>query len=141
VLIGIVLGLAVAVVLGVGIYHGSKRIDMRRFFMVTGVLIVLFAAGLAAKAVQFFQAAGDLGSVNWAVYDVTGINWLTINTQFGRFLAGIFGWDPRPSLEQVVVYLAFLLPVGAGYLRATRRPKVAPPVQGPPVEAPQHTAA
>jgi len=111
VLIGGIIGLAIAVGLGVLVYHGSRVIPLRRFFQVTGVLIILFAAGLVSRGVLFLQSAGDLGTVNDAVYNLTGQRWLTLDTQSGRFLAGIFGWDPRPSLEQVVVYVLYLVPV------------------------------
>ncbi len=120
---GAVGGLAVATLLGIGVYHGSRLVDMRRFFQVTGVLIVLFAAGLLARVVLFLQASGDLGSWDWAVYDLTSHRWLTLETQAGRFLAGIFGWDPRPSIEQVVVYLGYLVPIGWLYLRGEGRPR------------------
>lgn len=119
---GTVSGLAAASALGVLIYRGAARIDVRRFFQVTGALIILFAAGLAAKTVFLLQAAGDVGSLNDAVWDLTSIEPLTTASQFGRFLAGIFGWDPRPSLEQAAAYLAYLLPVGLLYVRATRSP-------------------
>jgi high-affinity iron transporter len=108
---GTLLGLAVAAGLGVAVYFGSGLINLRLFFQVTGVLIILFAAGLVARAVLFFQSAGDIGTLNNAVYDLTGQAWLTLDTQSGRFLAGIFGWDPRPSIEQVIAYLAYLIPV------------------------------
>ena len=64
-----------------------------------------------SRGVQFLQSSGDLGTLNDAFYNLTGQRWLTQNTQTGRFLAGIFGWDPRPSIAQVVVYLAYLIPV------------------------------
>ena len=83
---------------------------MRLFFQVTGVLIILIAAGLLSRAVQFLQAAGDLETVDNAVYNLTDVHWLTIDSEAGNFLAGIFGWDPRPSVEQVVVYAAYLVP-------------------------------
>jgi high-affinity iron transporter len=111
VLIGGLVGIALAVLLGIGVYYGSRRIPMRRFFQITGVLVILFAAGLVSRGVMFLQSAGDLGTVDNAVYNLTGQRWLTQETQSGRFLAGIFGWDPRPSFEQVVVYLAYLVPV------------------------------
>jgi high-affinity iron transporter len=125
---GTLLGLTVAAALGVAVYHGSRHIDMRRFFLVTGALIILFAAGLLDRAVMLLQSTGDLGSWNGAVYDLTDVDLLTTGTQVGRFLAGIFGWDPRPSLEQVVTYLAFLAPVTFLYLRpppAAARPAAA----------------
>jgi high-affinity iron transporter len=111
VLIGALIGIGLACGLGVLVYHGSRAISMRLFFQVTGVLIILFAAGLMSRGVLFLQSSGDLGTLNDAVYDLTGQHWLTQDTQTGRFLAGIFGWDPRPSIEQVVVYLGYLIPV------------------------------
>jgi high-affinity iron transporter len=122
VVVGGLIGLALAIVLGVLVYHGSRRISVRRFFQVTGVLIILFAAGLLARGVMFLQAAGDLGSVEMAAYNLTAYDWLTTSTQSGRFLAGIFGWDPRPSVEQVVVYLAYLVPVLVLFFRAPSAP-------------------
>lgn len=120
---GTVLGLVVATVLGVGLYYGSKRINMRRFFDVTGALIILFAAGLIAKTVLFLQGSGDLGTLDNAVYNLTNVRWLTLETQVGRFLAGIFGWDPRPSIEQVLGYLAYLVPITWLYFFANTTPK------------------
>ena len=120
--LGTILGLVVASILGIAVYHGSRWLDMRRFFQVTGFLIILFAAGLVARTVFFLQAAGDIGSWNDAAYDVTGQHWLTQATQSGRFLAGIFGWDPRPSIEQVIAYLAYLIPVSWAFFAGTTRP-------------------
>jgi high-affinity iron transporter len=120
VVIGTLIGLAVAAVLGVAVYHGSNVINMRKFFMVTGALIILFAAGLLSRAVQFLQASGDLGTLDNSAYNVTQYAWLTVSTQSGRFLAGIFGWDPRPSIEQVIAYFGFLVPVGWAYFHAPK---------------------
>ena len=74
------------------------------------MLIILFAAGLLSRGVMFLQASNDLGSLDTAAYNLTGQAWLTSSTQSGRFLAGIFGWDPRPSIEQVIVYVGYLIP-------------------------------
>lgn len=117
IVLGTGLGLALATLLGVAVYQGSRRIDLGRFFVVTGAVIILFAAGLLDRAVMFLQSTGDIGSWNWAVYDLTDIAALTAETQVGRFLAGILGWDPRPSIEQIGVYLLFLAPVTYLYLR------------------------
>jgi high-affinity iron transporter len=126
VLVGGLIGAAIAVALGVGVYHGSRVIPMRIFFQVTGVLIILFAAGLLSRSVQFFQAAGDLGTANNAAYDLTGAEWLTTSTESGRVLAGILGWDPRPSVEQVVVYVGYLVPVLVAFFRTSRTRRRAP---------------
>jgi high-affinity iron transporter len=123
VLIGGLAGLAAAVVLGVLVYGGGRRIPMRLFFQLTGVLLILFAAGLLDRAVQFLQAAGDLGTANDAAYDVTAVHWLTVEAEAGKLLAGIFGWDPRPSVEQVVVYVLYAVPVLFAFFWDGRRPR------------------
>jgi len=105
VLIGALLGLVAACVLGVLVYKGSSRINMRSFFQVTGVLIIIFAAGLVSKGIAFLQ-----GQTSVVVYNVSGIHWLTAQSEVGKFLAGIFGWDPAPSVLQFVGYWAYLVP-------------------------------
>ena len=121
---GTLLGLAAASVLGVAVYKGSHKLNLRVFFQITGGLIILFAAGLVAKAVLFFQLTGDLHTDWHAVYDLTGIHWLTQESQTGRFLNGIFGWNPNPTIQQVVAYFAYLLPIGWLYFHQPK-PKVA----------------
>ena len=129
VLIGGLIGLAIATALGVIVYHGGRAVPMRLFFQVTGVLIIAFAAGLLSRGVQFLQASGDLGTLNGAAYNLTGIHWLTVQTEAGRLLAGIFGWDPRPSVEQLLVYLLFLVPVLVLFF--WDRPGTSRPTPGP----------
>ena len=96
---------ALIVALGLLVYAGGRKLSMRTFFQVTGMVIVVFAAGLLARAVLYLQSAGDLGTLADSVYDVTGASWLTQRTEMGKMLAALFGWDPRPSLEQVVAWL------------------------------------
>jgi high-affinity iron transporter len=120
VLVGGTVGLAASCVLGYLVYAGGHRIPMRAFFRVTGMIVIVFAAGLCAKAVLFLQGAGDLGTVNNAVYDVTRISALTTQSQVGRFLAGLLGWDPRPSLEQVLAWVLYIVPTSYFFLRDPR---------------------
>lgn len=119
-LVGAGAGLALATLLAGVVYLGGRRLPMRLFFSVTGVVLIVFAAGLLARSVQLLQAGHDLGSVNLnGVYDLRGVSWLTTRTEVGRFLAALFGWDPRPSLEQIVVWVGYLVPVGWLFLRPT----------------------
>ncbi len=120
VLLGGMAGLALAGTLGWLVMLGGMRLPLRQFFRVTGVVLIVFAAGLLARAVMFLQASGDLGSAVMSLYDLTGVAWLTQGTEAGRFLAALLGWDPRPSLEQTVLWLAYLVPVLALFLRPLR---------------------
>jgi high-affinity iron transporter len=120
VLAGGLIGLAAASVLGALVVLGGRRLPMRQFFTVTGLVLIVFAAGLVSRTILWLQAAGQLGTVWNNVYDLTAYRWLTVGTESGRFLGAMFGWDPRPSIEQVVAYLAFLVTVAWLFLRAPR---------------------
>jgi high-affinity iron transporter len=118
VLVGGFIGLALASAVAGLVYYGGRSLPMKAFFTVTGVVLIVFAAGLASRTVLFLQGAGDLDSLNLnSVYDLTAYDWLTQSTEVGKFLAAMFGWDPRPSIEQVVAYLGYLVPVLYLFLR------------------------
>ena len=120
-LVGGLIGLAVAFAIGYLVYKGSRRVNLRTFFRVTGILILFFAAGLLAKGVHEFQEVGWIGSLNEHVYDVSSVTLLNPDAStFGEFLKGLFGWSASPSIEMIVVYFAFLIPVGWTFLRGTR---------------------
>jgi high-affinity iron transporter len=120
VLVGGLIGLAGASALGALVVLGGRRIPMRQFFTVTGLILIVFAAGLVSRTVLWLQAAGELGTVWNSVYDLTAFRWLTVSTESGKFLGAMFGWDPRPSIEQIVAYLLFLVTVSWLFLRAPR---------------------
>ena len=122
VLVGGLIGLALASVAGFLVVLGGRRLPMRQFFAVTGLVLIVFAAGLVSRTVLWLQLAGVLGTVWNNVYDLTAYRWLTVDTEIGRFLGAMFGWDPRPSIEQVIAYLAFLVTVSWLFLRPARTP-------------------
>ncbi|HKE51472.1 MAG TPA: FTR1 family protein [Actinomycetes bacterium] len=131
VIIGALAGLAVASLLGYAVVLGGRKMPMRQFFTVTGVLLIVFAAGLLARAVMFLQTAGDLPIIWNNVYDLTGIDWLTTRTEVGRFLGAMFGWDPRPSIEQVIAWLGYAGTVTYLFLRTPRGRQLAPQAPAP----------
>ena len=111
-------GVAAAAAIGYLIYRGSSRLNIAVFFRVTGVLIVLFAAGLIGKAIHELQEASVLGTLREHIWDL-GI--LDPDTSLaGEFLSSMFGWSPSPSLEMFLGYLLFLVPVLSGFLFMTR---------------------
>ena len=101
-------GLAVAIVLGYGIYRGGQRINLRLFFQITGGLIIIVAAGLFGKGVHELQEAGAFGSAFSPVWDVES-NAIIGHGQFTDFLKGLFGWSPDPSIEQFGVWAIYLV--------------------------------
>jgi high-affinity iron transporter len=104
-LVGGGLGLGLAVLVGVAIMKYSVRLDLRTFFNVTGILLILFAAGLVGRGILEFQEAGVIAPVVEHVYD---INWL-INGQSsaGKLLTALLGYDASPSLAEIFGYVGY----------------------------------
>ena len=117
-LVGAILGIAAAVAIGYGFYRGAEAIDLRKFFRVTGILIILFAAGLVAKAVNEFQEVGLLPTYVEKLFHIGFLD--PDRFAIARYLKSIFGWRADPSLLTFVSYFAYLIPVGWTFLRMTR---------------------
>lgn len=111
VVLGGVLGLIVAAVLGYVIYRGGNRLNLKHFFRITGVLLVLFAAGLVGKAFHEFREALGLekGLLIDPVWTVDSGAWA--EGTFYDFMKGFFGWHKETELVRLLAYLAYLVPV------------------------------
>jgi high-affinity iron transporter len=121
-LIGGSLGLAAALVLAWGFYSGAKWLDLRQFFLVSGALVLLFAGGLLSRALAEVQLLGVIPTFWFPVFDVQAVALLSGDHFMGQLLRGLFGWDPAPSIEQLVVWLAYVGTVGTVYFRGVRAP-------------------
>ncbi|MCA1833120.1 MAG: iron uptake transporter permease EfeU [Actinomycetota bacterium] len=118
--IGGVAGVAVAAFVGYVIYSGSRRVNLRSFFKVTGFFVLIFAAGLFAKGIHEFQEAALLGSLKEHLWTISSSLLDPDRSRLGEFLEGLFGWHPQPSIEMVVAYFAYLLPIGYVFYQGTR---------------------
>ena len=106
-LIGGVLGLGLAVLLGVGIMRYSVRLDLRTFFNVTGFFLILFAAGLVARGIGEFSEAGMIAPIVQSVWNTNGI--ISDQSGAGKILTALVGYVGSPSLSQVIGYVAYWL--------------------------------
>jgi high-affinity iron transporter len=107
--IGAVLGLLCAAAVGLAIYYGGIRLDLRRFFRWTGVFIIFVAAGLLASALRAFHEAGLWNGLQTTAFDLSRV--LPTDSPVGAVLAGLLGYSDMPTLGEVLIYLAYLLPV------------------------------
>jgi high-affinity iron transporter len=104
--VGAAVGLAIAVLLGYLIFQGSRRLSLRHFFTVTGILLVVFAAGLLAHATHELQEAGILPELVEGVWSTAGV--VGGDSHAGRFLEALFGYNPEPSLLEVLVWIGYV---------------------------------
>jgi len=103
---GAILGLAGAVILGWMLFTSTRRLNLRAFFRVTNVLLIVFAAGMVAYGVHEFNEAGIIPSLIEHVWDINPI--LNENSQVGLLLKALVGYNGNPSLTEVIAYISYL---------------------------------
>jgi len=125
---GALLGLTAALILGAALFLGLIRIRLSRFFAVTNVLLILFAAGLVAHGLHELQEAGLLPVLVEQVYDINppqtvpeSYPLLHDKGHLGSIARGLFGYNGNPSLLEMAGYLAYLCGVVLLWLKSARR--------------------
>jgi high-affinity iron transporter len=106
---GAVLGLVGALAIGFGLYRGGVRINLSRFFRITGLVLVFVAAGLLASAAHTAHEAGWINSLQGQAID---LSWLVKpGTVTGSLLTGMLGLQPHPVTIEAIVYAAYAVPM------------------------------
>jgi high-affinity iron transporter len=122
-LAGTILGLGTALLLGWTLFATTVRLDLRRFFQVTGILLILFAAGLVAHGVHEFNEVGWIPAVVEHIWDVNAI--LDETSLLGQLLKTLFGYNGNPSLTEMIAYFTYLAVVTVFWRRDTAPVKAA----------------
>jgi high-affinity iron transporter len=117
-LFGALAGVLSAGLLGYLIFAGSKRLELKNFFTVTSILLILFGAGLVAQGMHELQEAGFLPVLVEHVWDINpplnadgSYPLLHENGHLGSIFKALLGYNGNPSLLEVVTYLSYLLVV------------------------------
>ena len=125
VLVGAMAGLAIAALLGVGFYRGSRRIDLRSFFRWTGIALIFIAAGLLSKAVHELIEIGWIGIGTSTVFDLSGVlpheavpgGPSGVALVAGEFLRALFGYTSRPEIATLATWAMYVVTVLRLFLR------------------------
>jgi high-affinity iron transporter len=134
---GAVIGLIAAIAIGLGIYRGGVRINLTRFFRVTGLILVFVAAGLLATSLHTAHEAGWFNSLQNQALDLT---WLVQpGTISGSLLTGMLGLQPQPTIGEVLIYVLYAVPMTLYVIwpdrlrlrRATARSRGSAPAESP----------
>lgn len=105
-LAGLVLGLGTAILLGWSLLATAVRLDLRRFFQITGFFLILFAAGLVAHGIHEFNEINWIPSIIEHVWDVN--SFINEESVFGQLLNTLFGYNGNPSLTEMIGYVIYL---------------------------------
>jgi high-affinity iron transporter len=103
---GGVAGLALGVATCVLTYLGLLTIPSRHLFAVTTVMLAFLAAGMAAQAVSFLEAANAVTALGATLWDTSWL--LSDRSMLGRALHTLIGYIDQPTALELLVYLATL---------------------------------
>ena len=134
VLLGAVVGMGIATLIGVGFYRGAQVINLRTFFRWTGIALIFIAGGLLSRAVHEFIEIGWIQFGTATAFDISaflphepidgapdGIALL-----LGQFLRALFGYTSQPEVTTFVVWFTYVVGVLALYLRPVKPRSPAP---------------
>jgi len=107
VIIGGLLGLGTAVVLGYLFFATTVRLNLQQFFRVTSILMIFFAAGLVAYGVHELIEAGWIPAGIERVWDINHI--IDEKSTLGLILKTLFGYNGNPALVEVIAYVSYLV--------------------------------
>ncbi|OFN41532.1 iron transporter [Corynebacterium sp. HMSC072G08] len=117
--LGLSLGIAIAVAVAVAMYFGAIRINLRTFFRVTGILLVIVAAGILRYGLTDLQEAGLLPGLHTLAFDVSHI--IAPGTALATFIEGIFNLVPAPTTLSMVGWAVYLVIALYLFLRPTKK--------------------
>ena len=128
-LLGALLGLGTAVVIGILIYRGALRLNLGTLFTWTGYGLIIVAAGVLAYGVYELQEVGILPVLEATAFDVSGA--IPVDSWYGTILRGAVNFTPTPSWLQVIAWFAYVIPTLSIYVSITNRRPVPERVKVP----------
>lgn len=117
-LVGALIGLGIAAMLAFVLFQTTLKLDLRKFFLVTGWLLIFVAAGLVSHSVH---ALGELRVMPQIIGHIWNLEWLiSDNSLLGRLLHAFVGYESAPSLMQAIAYIAYIFIIGKMYNSALK---------------------
>jgi len=113
-------GIAISVLLGWGLYTGGMKLDLRRFFRISGLFILFVAAGLFSGALRSLHEAGLWNIWLTPAWDLSGS--LPVSSVLGALLSVLVGYHDTPSVGEVGAWALFLAVTLPAFLRPAATP-------------------
>ena len=110
-------GLMAAAAISYVVFKTSTHLDLHMFFKVTGIFLILFAAGLTAHGVHELQEAGVVPIIVEHVWDINHI--FDEKGTAGSLAKSLLGYNGNPSLLEVLSYIGYYggLAAALGHIR------------------------
>ena len=123
--LGTTLGFVAGIGLGVLLYIGTIRFNIKTFFNVTSVILIMFAAGLVAHGIHELQEGGLIPFAIYPLYNFNDIfpvpNPLNENSAIGSILKALFGYNGNPGLIELIGYWLYLFGIITFWIIKSKR--------------------
>ena len=116
---GALLGLAISAVITYLLFRSAIRLNLRNFFIVTGIFLILIAAGLIGHSVMALQDIGWLPIGTTIAWNLQGF--ISNDGLAGRLLHAFFGYEAAPTLLMVAAYALYVIFFGGQFYNAIRQ--------------------
>jgi high-affinity iron transporter len=121
-IIGALLGLLTAVLLGYLLYRGGLRLNLKKFFMITGVALIVVAAGVFGYGFHDLQEAQIIPGLKALAFEPA--SWFAGMGTAGRWLQtalqGVFNLTPQVTVVQAIAWVVYVVPVMVLFLRPAK---------------------
>lgn len=120
--LGGLLGVVIAVIIGYLFFIGFKKVNLRKLFDVSSIMLILFAGGLITQGIHELEEGGVVNGIISPIWDINppakNGNFPALHEKgsIGSFLKGLFGYNGNPSLLEVIAYLTYIVLVLVIYL-------------------------
>src|SRR5665213_1375514 len=125
-LLGALLGLVMALGIAYAIFKLGKRLNIGLFFRVVGIVLMVFAAGLLADAIQNMQKLGWLPFLDHAIWNTS--SYLSESSSIGDVFHSLLGYAEQPTVLQAIVWVTYLGVATTAFIVMGRRGRAAAPV-------------
>ena len=106
------IGILVALIIALIIFLSSKKINLKIFFSVTGIFLILFAAGMISHGFHELQELGWFGNENSFLQTIVWDTSSFLNdktSELGKFLRTLFGYQDQPTWLELLTYFGYYL--------------------------------
>ena len=117
-LVGGFTGIAISIFLGYLIYLGAVKLNLSVFFRITGLLLMVVAAGVFTYGIHEFQELGWLPGLNAIAYDFS--NSIDPTGFVATLLKGLLSLRTSMSWLELFAYVSYIVIVAAIFLRPTK---------------------
>lgn len=134
VIVGSLIGIGIATIIAALTYFGVKTINLSKFFKITNIILIIFAAGLITYGLHELIEAGVIDPLIEEVWDLRLIlpeeypdgnpstpEWLEL---VGSLLKSLIGYNANPSLLEVIIYPTLLISIGLVSLKLWKRNEI-----------------